>query len=112
MDLEQLKALAAQIGKGIRSEAELNEVTRQMTKMVAESALGAELTEHLGSERHQSSVSGNTRNGFSKKKLKGDHGEVLIDVPRDRDSTFEPHLVKKHQTRLTAMDDQILFLYA
>jgi len=56
--------------------------------------------------------SGNSRNGLSRKRLKGDHGEIEIETPRDRDASFEPQFIRKGQTRLTQMDDQILYLYA
>jgi putative transposase len=53
-----------------------------------------------------------TGNGTSKKTLKGDHGEIEIETPRDRNGTFEPMMVKKGQRRITGMDEQILYLYA
>lgn len=80
--------------------------------MTVEAALGAEMEEHLGYSKSQISNSSNSRNGYSSKTLKGDHGEVDITVPRDRDSSFEPVIVKKGDTRLTHMDDQILSFYA
>jgi transposase-like protein len=82
--------------------------------MAVEAALGAELDEHLGYEKHESKGrgTGNSRNGHSRKTLKGDHGEVLIETPRDRNGSFEPQLIRKGQTRLTQFDDQILALYA
>jgi putative transposase len=55
---------------------------------------------------------GNARNGATPKRLNGQHGEVEILSPRDRDGSFEPQLLRKHQTRLTQMDDQILTMYA
>ena len=74
---------------------------KQLTKLLVERALDAELTEHLGLERNEavSNVGGNTRNGKSKKTLKGDFGELPIEVPRDRHGSFEPQLIPKHQTR-------------
>ena len=73
---------------------------KQLTKLLVEKALDAELTEHLGHERHEAVVnsSGNTRNGKSKKTLKGKFGELPIEVPRDRHGSFEPQLIPKHQT--------------
>ena len=70
--------------------------------------------EHLGYEKHvpEGHGTGNSRNGKSRKTLKGDHEKVEIDIPRDSEGTFETQIVKKGQTRLTAMDDQILALYA
>ena len=69
---------------------------------------------NLGSSKHapEGRGSGNSRNGVTTKKLRGNHGNVEIDTPRDRNGTYEPLLVKKNQTRLTQMDDEILALYA
>lgn len=87
---------------------------KQLTKAVLERAMQAELTAHLGYERYEVSGdnSGNSRNGKSKKTLKGDFGNLPIDVPRDRDSSFEPQIVPKGQTRFSGFDDKILSLYA
>ena len=113
-DQEKLQALAAEIAKGIKSEADLASFSRQLVKATVESALNAELSEHLGYERHGRSDNnpGNSRNGYSSKTLKGEVGEVEVQTPRDRNGTFEPHLIKKGQTRFTEFDDQILALYA
>lgn len=91
-----------------------NGLLKQLTKLLVEKALDAEMTEHLGHEKHDSvaNAAGNTRNGRSRKTLKGEFGELPIEIPRDRDSTFEPKLVPKHQTRWTGLDDKILSLYA
>ena len=87
---------------------------KQLTKAVLERALKAELSHHLGYEKHSPSGknSGNSRNGKTKKTLKGDFGTLPIDVPRDRDSSFEPKIVPKGQTRFDGFDDKILSLYA
>jgi transposase-like protein len=114
-DLEQqLQANVAELAKGVKSEADLNNLTQKLVKMTVEAALGAELDDHLGYGKHDPSGrgSGNSRNGTSSKRLKGQHGEIGIDVPRDRSGTFEPQFVRKGQTRLTQMDNQILALYA
>ena len=91
-----------------------NGLLKQLTKLLVEKALDAELTEHLGHDRHESvaNASGNTRNGKSKKTLKGEFGELPIKVPRDRHGSFEPQLIPKHQTRWTGFDDKIISLYA
>ena len=91
-----------------------NGLLKQLTKLLVEKALDAELTEHLGHDRHESvaNASGNTRNGKSKKTLKGEFGELPIDVPRDRHGSFEPQLIPKHQTRWNGFDDKIISLYA
>ncbi|HHL2048995.1 IS256 family transposase [Klebsiella pneumoniae] len=87
---------------------------KQLTKKLVERALDAEMTHHLGHDRHQPVTNpvGNTRNGFSRKKLKGEFGELPIEVPRDRHGSFEPQIVEKHQTRWAGFDDKILSLYA
>jgi len=85
-----------------------------LTKMTVEAALKSEMKFHLGYDKNQSAESntGNNRNGYSTKTLKGEHGEIELQTPRDRDGTFTPQLVKKRQTRITGMDEQILTLYA
>lgn len=109
----ELQALAQSFAKKIKSEADLGDFSKLLKKMTVEAALGGELEDHLGYAKHapEGHHSGNSRNGYSRKTLKGDHGEVEIEVPRDRNGSFEPQLVRKGQTRLTQMDDQILALY-
>ncbi|WP_090460558.1 IS256 family transposase [Nitrosospira sp. Nsp1] len=91
-----------------------NGILKQLTKAIVERALQAELAIHLGHDKHEAVVndSGNTRNGSSAKTLKSDFGALPIDIPRDRDGSFEPQLVAKHQTRWSGFDDKILSLYA
>lgn len=114
LDLNQLQAQIGRLAKNLKSEKDLSDLTQQLVKMTIEAALGAELDEHLGYAKHDPAGrgTGNSRNGTSSKRLKGNHGNVGIDVPRDRAGTFEPQIVSKGQTRLTQMDDQILALYA
>src|SRR5215472_12332628 len=91
-----------------------NGLLKQLTKGLIERAMKAELTHQLGYEKHdpQGRASGNSRNGKSRKKLKGDFGEIDIEVPRDREGQFEPKIVQKHQTRFDGFDDKILSMYA
>jgi putative transposase len=112
MEEKALRTLASELAKNIKTEADLKALTKMLTKLTVETALNAELTEHLGHEKHTSKLGSNARNGFSKKTLLTDDGSFELTTPRDREGSFEPQLVKKHQTRLTQMDDQILFLYA
>jgi putative transposase len=114
VDEKKLKELVAELAKDVKTEQDLSELSAQLTKMTVEAALGAEMEHHLGYEKHapEGRNTGNSRNGKSSKKLKGKHGEVRIDTPRDRKGTFQPKLLGKYQTRLTAFDDQILCLYA
>jgi putative transposase len=88
---------------------------RQLTKTVLETALDQELTEHLGHEKNGQVVNeaGNVRNGSRPKTvLTEGNGHVQVDVPRDRDGTFEPQIVKKRQRRLGGVDEIVLSLYA
>jgi putative transposase len=89
-------------------------LVKQLTKALLERALNGELTHHLGYEKHDPAgyKSGNSRNGNSQKTLKGSFGEMEVKVPRDRNGTFEPQIIGKHQTRFTGFDDMILGLYA
>lgn len=91
-----------------------NGLLKQLTKLLVEKALDVELAEHLGHGKNEpvANEAGNTRNGKSKKTLKGEFGELPIDIPRDRHGTFEPQLIPKHQTRWSGFDDKILSLYA
>ncbi len=89
-------------------------LSKELTKALMERMLAGELSHHLGYEKHEVSGygSGNTRNGKSKKTLKGETGEITIDVPRDRKGTFEPQIIEKHQTRFAGFDAKILSMYA
>ena len=91
-----------------------NGLLKQLTKLLVEKALDAELSEHLGHGKNEpvANEAGNTRNGKSRKTLKGEFGELPIEVPRDRHGTFEPQLIPKHQTRWAGFDEKILSLYA
>jgi len=109
-----MKSLANELAKDLKTEKDVGELSSQLMKLAVEAALGAEMEAHLGYAKHEKSPLGssNVRNGYSTKRLKGNHGEVELSVPRDRLSEFEPQIVGKRQTRLTQFDDQILALYA
>lgn len=87
---------------------------KQLTKALLERALGAELTQHLGYEKHDPAGyhSGNARNGTSAKTVKGEFGEITVEAPRDRNASFEPQILKKHQRRWEGFDDKIVSMYA
>lgn len=80
-----------------------NGLLKQLTKARVERALEAELNEHLGHAKYEpvTHLSDNARNGKSRKNLKGDFGDLPIEIPRDRHGSFEPQTVAKHQTRWT-----------
>jgi len=89
-------------------------IFKQLKKALLERALDAELDDHLGYEKGdvKGRNGGNSRNGHGKKRVKGEDGEVAIDVPRDRDSSFEPQIIKKAQRRFDGFDDKIISMYA
>jgi putative transposase len=116
--MEEIKPeLIDELLKGYQKPEDLigeNGLLKQLTKAVLERALNAELTHHLGYEKHDPAGhnSGNSRNGTSTKTVKGDFGELVVETPRDRNGTFEPQIVGKHQTRFAGFDDKILSLYS
>ncbi len=85
----------------IRDVATLNKMLKNVSGVFIEQILEAEQEEHLGYERYERTdqPKTNARNGRSKKKVRGINGEMELSIPRDRDATFEPQIVKKHQVR-------------
>lgn len=114
LDREKMKAFAQEMAGHIRTQDELSQFSRELTKHLVEAALNGEMDHYLGYEKHDpvGRNSGNSRNGYTRKRLQGDHGVLEIEVPRDRNGEFEPQLVEKRQGRITAMDEQILACYA
>lgn len=108
---EQLLAQAKEQGVELMGP---NGLLNQLTKNVLETALDAEMTEHLGYEKHDAAGrgSGNSRNGTRSKTVLTEIGPVEIEVPRDVDSSFDPQIVKKRQRRLTGIDEIVLSLTA
>ena len=106
--------LDAFVRQGPLSHAELDAAVRRFKKAIIERALGGELTHHLGYPPGgvRPDDSPNHRNGTGGKTVLTDDGPLAIDVPRDRDGSFEPRLIAKHERRFTGFDDKILALYA
>ena len=102
------------VGHGPITAEELETTVRRFKKAVIERALGGELTHHLGYPAGgvKPDDTTNHRNGTSEKTVLTDDGPLTLDVPRDRDSSFEPRLVAKHDRRFTGFDDKIIALYA
>ena len=100
--------------KNGRTAEDVNGLLKQLTKRVLERALQGELSEHLGYAKHDPAGhnSGNSRNGVTRKTLKGEFGEIEVETPRDRNGEFTPQLIQKNQTRWTGFDDKILSMYA
>jgi transposase-like protein len=99
---------------GPLTAAEVETATRRFKKALIERALGAELTHHLGYApgAAKPELATNHRNGLSGKTVLTDDGPVAIHVPRDREGTFEPQLIGKHERRFTGFDEQVIALYA
>ncbi len=88
-----------------------NGLIQQLTKKIVETAMNAEMTDHLGYEKNSVST-GNYRNGKSSKKVITSNGEIEIEIPRDRNGEFNPQIIKKHQKRFDMFDDKIISMYA
>lgn len=114
IDDDRLEELAAELAKGVKSEADLADPLGRLTKLTIEKALNAEMENHLGYEKHSRTGRNkkNSRNGYNSKTVKTDSGDLEIETPRDRESEFEPSIVKKGQRRLLGFDQKILTLYA
>ncbi|WP_353487353.1 transposase [Escherichia coli] len=112
MDEKQLQALANELAKNLKTPEDLSQFDRLLKKISVEAALNAEMSHHLGYDKNQPKPGANSRNGYSTKTVITGDGHLELRTPRDRDGSFEPQLVKKNQTRITGMDNQILSLYA
>ena len=102
------------VGQGAISHEELDAAVRRFKKAIIERALGSELTHHLGYPPGGTKPEDTTnhRNGTGGKTVLTDDGPLAIEVPRDREGTFEPRFIPKHERRFTGFDDKILALYA
>ena len=102
------------LAEGIKTQDELTQLTSALTKRLLERALDAELKESLGYDKHVKSAErrSNTRNGYSRKTLKGSTGELEIQVPRDRAARFEPQIIPKNKTRFGDLEKVIVSLFS
>jgi putative transposase len=100
--------------KKIKSQEEFEEFIQRLYKQGVEALLKAEINEHLGYDKHDpvGKNSGNSRNGFSRKTLKTNLGEVPLELPRDRNSTFDPIVVPKHQRMSAKIEHAIITMYS
>jgi putative transposase len=96
----------------IKSQSELDDFFHGLYKQAVEGMLKAEMDEHLGYEKHQSKPGDNSRNGFSNKVLKTNIGDIPLDVPRDRESSFDPVIVPKYQRMSARIEQAIITLYS
>jgi transposase-like protein len=116
-DRDQWDDLLNQIDfKGLTQDEVLGQggLLKQLTGRVLQKALEVELTDHLGYEKHDNAGDkiGNSRNGYSEKTVLAENQEAVIQVPRDRNGTFEPEILPKHQKRVPLFNDQILSMYS
>ena len=113
---KDVDALLDELLKGHRPEDVLSEggLAQELTKRLVERMLQGEMTDHLGYEKDASEGrdGGNSRNGRTRKTVKTDKGEFEIEVPRDREGSFDPKIVPKYRRRLPGFDDKVIALYA
>lgn len=111
---EKEMQLASLISEGCSSPAELTAKLKNLFSGALEKMLESEMDEHLGYEKNSvlGNNSGNSRNGYGKKTIKSEWGESEINVPRDRNSTFEPQAIEKRQTRTDDIETRVLAMYA
>jgi transposase-like protein len=107
-------ALLDHVVKGPMTQEEVEAVCRSLKKAVIERAMGGEMTHHLGYSPGDAKPAeqANYRNGTTGKTVITDDGPVRIEVPRDRDGSFEPQIIPKHARRFTGFDDKIIAMYA
>ena len=107
---EMMKELA----ETVKTPEQLAQLTKELHRRFFEAALAGEMEEHLGYEPYaaEGRGSGNSRNGHTPKTLKTAQGDLLLNVPRDRDASFEPLIVAKGQRRLAVLDEKVRALYA
>jgi putative transposase len=98
--------------KSFKSGEDLTDFFKQMHKRAVEQMLEGELDSHLGYEKHNKTSASNSRNGYSEKKIKTSFGESEIQVPRDREASFNPILVPKRQNMIDGLENVIVSLYA
>ena len=112
MSLINHKELKRQLESGeLTSLDEITNEFKNILKEVIQTASEEELNSHLGYEKHQKSETSNYRNGYNEKSIKSKYGTFDVSIPRDRDSSFEPQLVKKREVILDGSEDLILSLY-
>lgn len=100
--------------RGVKDMQGIQDLVKELTADLIQQVLDAELEEALGYSKYdyKNKSTSNSRNGYSKKRVKSSQGDIELNIPRDRESEFEPQLVRKHQTDISTIEDKILFLYS
>ena len=113
-ELDVPQELLDQLVKGPMTQGDLESMFRSLKKAVIERAMSAEMSDHLGYGHGESKPEGqaNQRNGTTGKTVITDDGPVRIEVPRDREGSFEPQIIGKHERRFTGFDQKIIAMYA
>ena len=109
MDAKDL--MSDEFFKQFKTGKELNDFLKQIQKRGIEKMLEGELDDHLGYEKNQKSRESNSRNGYSKKKIKTSYGESEIEVPRDRDASFNPMIIRKQGNMVAGLENIIVSFY-
>ena len=112
-DLSTTAAGIADLLNGVKNMDDYQSLMKDVFKRIAERALQAEVVQHLGYDKHAAvgKSTGNSRNGISRKTIIADDGDVEIDTPRDRDGSFEPQFIGKHQRKIDSFSDEMIELY-
>ena len=112
--MKRLEKIGKELSKGVKTQKDVMDIVGRLTKSLLESTLNGELETHLGYEKNEKSQKRrkNTRNGYSSKTLKTERGDIEIQSPRDRESSFELLIIPKGKTRLEGFEDTILALYS
>ena len=98
--------------EGIKTQEDLSELLKELHSDLLEAMLQGELEAHLGYSKNEKSDNSNARNGTTSKRLKSEYGESAIEVPRDREGSFEPIIVPKHQSKSVSVENMVITLYA
>jgi putative transposase len=111
---QDIDELAQTIAKTCKTQEDFSEFFKQLKRRGLEAALSGELTHHLGYDKHAKADErkSNSRNGYSKKTIQVNEGEMEISIPRDRTGTFEPEIIPKYATRFDGLDEKIISFYA
>ena len=111
---EKERELIGLIASQCKDMTEVHELMKNIFKGTIEEMLQSEMDEYLGYEKSdkKGNKSGNSRNGFNKKRLQSEFGEVELNTPRDRNGEFEPKIIGKYQTKTDNIEDKIIAMYA
>lgn len=108
------KEALRELAKECRSVEDIQDKLRDLFKETLQQVFEAEMDEHLGYQKHDNAgdKTGNSRNGYSKKTIKSRYGATKVKIPRDRNSQYEPEIIKKHETSVNGLEEQIIAMYA